>query len=62
MYVARGTAIVQSFSSACGLALQSTKGFQFKNLQALVIDEADRCLEIGFEEEMKQIVRILPRV
>ena len=32
----------------------------YKNLQALVIDEADRCLEIGFEEEMKQIVRILP--
>lgn len=40
--------------------LQSTNGFVYKNLQALVIDEADRCLEIGFEEEMKQIVRILP--
>lgn len=30
------------------------------NLKALVIDEADRILEIGFEEQMKQIIRILP--
>lgn len=40
--------------------LQNTKGFIFKNLKALVIDEADRILEIGFEEEMKQIIKILP--
>lgn len=40
--------------------LQNTKGFVFKNLKALVIDEADRILEIGFEEEMKQIIKILP--
>ncbi|PRT54459.1 ATP-dependent RNA helicase HAS1 [Wickerhamiella sorbophila] len=40
--------------------LQNTQGFVFKNLKALVIDEADRILEIGFEEEMKQIIRILP--
>ena len=33
----------------------------YKNLKALVIDEADRILEIGFEEEMRQIVRILPK-
>lgn len=26
-----------------------------------VIDEADRILEIGFEEEMRQIVNILPK-
>ncbi|KAK8086498.1 P-loop containing nucleoside triphosphate hydrolase protein [Apiospora phragmitis] len=30
------------------------------NLRSLVIDEADRILEIGFEDEMKQIIRILP--
>ncbi|EEQ37698.1 putative ATP-dependent RNA helicase [Clavispora lusitaniae] len=40
--------------------LQNTQGFVFKNLKALVIDEADRILEIGFEEEMKQIIKILP--
>lgn len=39
---------------------QNTKGFVFKNLKALVIDEADRILEIGFEEEMKQIIKLLP--
>ncbi len=26
-----------------------------------MIDEADRILEIGFEEEMRQIVKLLPR-
>jgi superfamily II DNA/RNA helicase len=31
-------------------------------VQCLVIDEADRILEIGFEEEMKQIIRLLPKV
>ena len=25
-----------------------------------MIDEADRILEIGFEEEMKQIIKLLP--
>jgi len=41
--------------------LQNTEGFVFKNLKALVIDEADRILEIGFEDEMRQIVKILPK-
>ncbi|KAF8320137.1 DEAD-domain-containing protein, partial [Clavulina sp. PMI_390] len=40
--------------------LQNTKGFVFRNLKALVIDEADRIMEVGFEEEMKRIVAILP--
>jgi ATP-dependent RNA helicase DDX18/HAS1 len=41
--------------------LQNTKQFLFKNLQSLIIDEADRILDIGFEEEMKAIVRLLPQ-
>nr|CAG8588957.1 12780_t:CDS:10 [Entrophospora candida] len=41
--------------------LQNTKGFLYKNLKALIIDEADRILEVGFEDEMKQIIKILPR-
>ncbi|KAH9491547.1 ATP-dependent RNA helicase ddx18 [Bulinus truncatus] len=41
--------------------LQNTKEFLFKNLQCLVIDEADRILDMGFEEEMKQIIRLLPK-
>lgn len=41
--------------------LQSTKGFVFKNLKMLIIDEADRILEAGFEDEMRAIIGILPR-
>jgi len=41
--------------------LQNTPDFIVKNLQCLIIDEADRILQIGFEEEMKQIVRLLPK-
>ncbi|XP_063677413.1 uncharacterized protein LOC134813525 [Bolinopsis microptera] len=40
--------------------LQNTKNFVFRNLKCLVIDEADRILEVGFEEEMKQIIRLVP--
>ena len=41
--------------------LQNTAGFVYRNLACLVIDEADRILEIGFEEEMRQIVKLLPK-
>eukprot|EP00112_Aurelia_sp_Birch-Aquarium-sp1_P017212 Seg397.26 transcript_id=Seg397.26/GoldUCD/mRNA.D3Y31 product="ATP-dependent RNA helicase DDX18" protein_id=Seg397.26/GoldUCD/D3Y31 len=41
--------------------LQNTPGFIYKSLQCLIIDEADRILQIGFEEEMKQIMRYLPK-
>lgn len=41
--------------------LLNTKNFVYKNLQCLIIDEADRILDIGFEEEMKQIIRALPK-
>ncbi|KAJ6299531.1 hypothetical protein OIU76_020489 [Salix suchowensis] len=41
--------------------LQNTKGFIYKNLKCLVIDEADRILEANFEEEMKQIIKLLPK-
>ena len=35
--------------------------FVYKHLKSLVIDEADRILEVGFEDEMKQIVAALPK-
>ncbi|XP_055639460.1 probable ATP-dependent RNA helicase pitchoune [Toxorhynchites rutilus septentrionalis] len=41
--------------------LKNTPNFLYKNLQCLVIDECDRILEIGFEEDMKQIISILPK-
>merc|ERR1712111_193156 len=40
--------------------LQNTTGFFYKNLQCLIIDEADRILDVGFKEEMKRIVKYLP--
>lgn len=40
--------------------LQNTRGFVIKNLKMLVIDEADRILEIGFEEDLRSILRVLP--
>ncbi|KAJ2899783.1 hypothetical protein MKZ38_002796 [Zalerion maritima] len=40
--------------------LQNTP-FVFKHLRSLVIDEADRILEIGFEDEMRQIIKVLPK-
>jgi len=41
--------------------LQHTKGFVYDNLAALVVDEADRILEIGFEEELRSIIKLLPK-
>jgi ATP-dependent RNA helicase DDX18/HAS1 len=41
--------------------LQNTKGFVVSNLAALIIDEADRLLEEGFEQEMHAIIRHLPK-
>lgn len=38
--------------------LQNTPGFVFKNLRTLVLDEADRILEVGFEDELKAIVKV----
>jgi ATP-dependent RNA helicase DDX18/HAS1 len=41
--------------------LQNTPGFVIKNLRCLVLDEADRILEMGFEDEMRQIIKLIPQ-
>lgn len=41
--------------------LKNTKGFNFQNLSMLVIDEADAILKIGFEQELKDIIGLLPK-
>ncbi|EGR30044.1 hypothetical protein IMG5_143800 [Ichthyophthirius multifiliis] len=41
--------------------LQNTQGFVYHNLLGLVIDEADAILKIGFEEELTQILKIIPK-
>jgi len=40
--------------------LKNTENFNYKNLCLLIIDEADAILKIGFEEELKEILQILP--
>lgn len=41
--------------------LQNTKGFHLRNLKYLVMDEADRMLSMDFEEEINQILAVIPR-
>ena len=41
--------------------LANTRGFHYATLKLLVIDEADRILEQGFEEDMHQIIKLLPK-
>ncbi|KAK9828521.1 hypothetical protein WJX72_000533 [[Myrmecia] bisecta] len=41
--------------------LRNTQSFGLEELQMLVLDEADRLLEMGFAEEIKEIVRMAPR-
>eukprot|EP01128_Nolandella_sp_AFSM9_P000481 TRINITY_DN10639_c0_g1_i1.p1 TRINITY_DN10639_c0_g1~~TRINITY_DN10639_c0_g1_i1.p1 ORF type:complete len:471 (+),score=105.40 TRINITY_DN10639_c0_g1_i1:2-1414(+) len=41
--------------------LQSTKGFSLKSLKYLVLDEADRLLNLDFEEEINTILSHVPR-
>ncbi|KAF2085609.1 putative ATP-dependent RNA helicase [Saccharata proteae CBS 121410] len=40
--------------------LRETKGFVYRNLKTLIIDETDRLLESGFEDELRAIISILP--
>ncbi len=43
------------------LDLHRQSGIDFKQLQALVLDEADRLLDLGFAEELSAIEALLPR-
>lgn len=58
--LARGLNIIVATPGRLLDHLQNTPDFLYKNLQCLVIDEVDRILEIGFEEDMKQIMNLLP--
>ncbi|CEF99793.1 Helicase, C-terminal [Ostreococcus tauri] len=41
--------------------LENTKGFGLKALKVLVLDEADRLLNLDFEEEIDKILRVIPQ-
>lgn len=58
--LAKGATIIVATPGRLLDHLQNTK-FIFHNLMCLIIDEADQILKVGFEEEMKQILNILPK-
>jgi len=41
--------------------LKNTSGFVTRNLLVFCMDEADRILEIGFEDDLRSIVKMLPK-
>ncbi|XP_078065040.1 putative ATP-dependent RNA helicase DDX47, partial [Mustelus asterias] len=41
--------------------LQNTKGFNLRALKHLVMDEADRILNMDFETEVDKILKVIPR-
>lgn len=58
--LAKGVNIVVATPGRLLDHMQHTEKFSYKDLKCLVIDEADKILDIGFEEEMKQILQMLP--
>jgi hypothetical protein len=49
-------------SSVCFLtrAARNAQGFSLRTLKALVLDEADRLLNLDFEQEIDQILKVIP--
>ncbi|KAI8899826.1 P-loop containing nucleoside triphosphate hydrolase protein [Globomyces pollinis-pini] len=41
--------------------LENTKGFHMKNLKYLVLDEADRLLDLDFGAEIEKVLKVIPR-
>ncbi|CAG5127809.1 unnamed protein product [Candidula unifasciata] len=41
--------------------LENTKGFSLRTLKYLVMDEADRILNMDFEQEVDKILKVIPR-
>jgi ATP-dependent RNA helicase DDX47/RRP3 len=41
--------------------LENTKGFNMKNLKYLVMDEADRLLDLDFGAEIEKVLKVIPR-
>jgi ATP-dependent RNA helicase DDX18/HAS1 len=41
--------------------MNNTKGFNYNDINLLIIDEADAILKFGFEKEIKDIIRLIPK-
>ena len=42
--------------------LRNTVSFDLQDIEILVLDEADRLLELGFMAELKELVMFTPKV
>ena len=58
--LAKGVNIVVATPGRLLDHMNNTKNFLYKNLKCLIIDEADKILDIGFEEDMRKILEMLP--
>jgi ATP-dependent RNA helicase DDX18/HAS1 len=41
--------------------MMNTKKFEYNTIKILIIDEADKILKIGFEEELREIIKLIPK-
>ena len=41
--------------------MMNTKRFEYNSIKILIIDEADKILKIGFEEELREIIKLIPK-
>jgi ATP-dependent RNA helicase DDX47/RRP3 len=41
--------------------LENTRGFTLRSVKYLVLDEADRLLNLDFEQELNTILKVLPK-
>jgi len=60
--LARGVSLLVATPGRLLDHLVNTAGFTYSNLLMFVVDEADRLLEQGFEEDLRGIVARLPKV
>ncbi|KAI5074594.1 hypothetical protein GOP47_0010555 [Adiantum capillus-veneris] len=57
----KGPHIVVGTPGRFAFHLANTKGFNLRSLKFLVLDEADRLLDLDFEKEMDEILKAIPR-
>jgi len=59
--LAKGINILVSTPGRLYDHMAHSPGWNFRNVLVLVLDEADRMLDIGFEEELKRILKKMPK-
>ena len=59
--LAKGPHIVVATPGRLMDHLENTKGFSLRNLKYLVMDEADRLLDLDFGPSIDKILKVLPR-